>query len=288
MGSFGYYGKTSRGDVRGEDNMFPITNRDLAFKTGQQDTTVRLLYYDNLRVYNGGHCRWYVRVDRKICKGNNYIAASIHTNGSENDHVPQAIAGYCGGLTVGDHKMEIGVQSGGHDCYTGWENSWHLEAEEVTLGDKARRFQFSKYGNNVDARDNGYVNNRALTFKKAEAGTIMRLFYFDNLRVHGHAKWCKWEVKLLLGNDVKPCGSPISGSRYVVRNQNDHSPGIIVGYCTGLPAGTYQMKIHVRGNGADCYTGWDRQTQASMMMEAVELNPGDVQGTKDDTVGPNW
>jgi len=87
--------------------------------------------------------------------------------------------------------------------------------------------------------------------------------------------------------DDKLCVPNISGSRYVVRNQNDHTPGIIVGYCPfladgnkriGLAEGSHSLKISVRGNSADCFTGWDRQSQGSFMMEAIELEAGAVSG----------
>jgi len=78
--------------------------------------------------------------------------------------------------------------------------------------------------------------------------------------------------------NTKPCKDNLSGTRHVMGNQNDHVPGQIVGYCVGLKKGDYEMKIHVRGNGADCYTGWDRQSQNHFLMETVELDAGSVVG----------
>merc|ERR1712176_1535817 len=94
----------------------------------------------------------------------------------------------------GNFQMAIGVNSGGHDCYTGWENSWLVEAEEVLLGDKPGRFMYQKSTGNADGRDNGYVNNRILKFKKSSDDSVIRFFYSDNLRVHGHGKWCVWNI----------------------------------------------------------------------------------------------
>lgn len=272
---YGYYGLTDRGKVRGEDNMFPITGRQLSFKKQQPGTALRLLYADNFRVYGGGSCRWYLRVDDKICENNKWVAQSINTNGGDNDHLNQAFAGYCNGVGAGDHHLKAGV-NGNNDCYTGWEGSFHLEVEEVIVNEENRRFMFMRYGNNVDGRDNGFVNWRVLSFKKAAADSIMRLAYSDNLRVHGNGKWCKWELRV----DDKACTDNLSGSRYVAGNQNDHTPGMIVGYCKGVAAGSHTLKVHVRGNSADCYTGWDRQSQNHFMMEAVEMDADVVVGVE--------
>lgn len=118
------------------------------------------------------------------------------------------------------------------------------------------------------------MNWRILKFKKAEDNTVIRVTYSDNLRVHGNGKWCKWEIRM----DTKPCKKNLSGTRYVVGGQNDHVPGQIVGFCQGLKKGEHEMKIHVRGNSADCYTGWDRQNQNHFLMETVELDAGSVVG----------
>jgi len=281
-GFYGYYGLTDRGKVRGEDNMLPITGRTLTFvkKSPAAATTIRLVYADNWRVYGGGSCRGDLRIDDKICQGNKYLAQSVHTNGGDNDHLNQAFTGYCHGLAAGNHHVDAGV-NGSNDCYTGWEGSFHLEAEEVPVpSDDNRRYIFQRHGNNSDGKDNGYINWRILNFKKAEDATIMRMTYADNLRVHGHGKWCKWEIRvndkacgaIPSGKKLGTGGGNLSGNRHCNVNQNDHTPGQIVGYCTGLLKGSYTMKITVKGNGADCYTGWDRQSQGHFLMEAVEMD----------------
>lgn len=276
--------------ARGEDNAFPIVDRVLEFTKVNDNTALRLLYADNFRVYNGGHCRWYLRVDKNICKdGKNlmYIANSVHTNASENDHVPGAFMGYCLGISKGKHTLKAGVQSGGnHDCYTGWESNFYLEVREIAVekleGNTFNKdkeigsgiYYYHRAGNNVDGRDNGYVNWRVLKFDKYldKDSSHLRLTYSDNLRVHGHGKWCKWELHI----DGKPCAQNISGNKYVVRNQNDHSSQMIIGYCTGITKGRHEMKVFVKGNSADCYTGWDRQSQGSFVLETEELKAGSV------------
>jgi hypothetical protein len=278
----GYNSLTYYGNVRGEDNMFPITGRVLTFTKESNDSVLRLLYMDNFRVYNGGTCRWYLRIDDKVCtykdgNGNTqqgWLASSLHTHANENDHVPNAFAGYCRDIKAGQHVMKAGVNSGGNDCYTGWETSYHLEVQEVFhdgggfANPVHKRVFYQRHGNVIDARDNGFLNMRHLDFRKGEDSTIMRFFYSDNLRVHGHGKWCKWELRV----DDKACSDKlnISGNRYVVSNQNDHMPGLIIGYCNGIKAGQHSLRVHVRGNAADCYTGWDRQSQSHFMMEATE------------------
>jgi len=183
--------------------------------------------------------------------------------------------------------LKAGV-NGSNDCYTGWESNFHLEVEEVSVNgggadDDTGRFVLMGYGNvngNHDGRDNGYINNRVLKFKKFQAESIIRFAYSDNLRVHGHGKWCKWELKV----NGQPCKDNLSGNRHTNSNQNDHTPGMIVGYCKGLAqtkgAQTHELKVHVKGNSADCYTGWDRQSQGSYMLEAIEFAGGVIQGVK--------
>lgn len=279
-GKFGYTGYSNRGLPRGEDNVLPIHQRLFTFTKVEINTTIRLVYADNFRVYNGGHCRWYLRVDDKICQGNKWIAQSVHSYRGDNDHLNQAFTGYCNGLAKGNHVVKAGVV-GGSDCYTGWEGSFHMEAQEVVVSTKdvnVGRYMFMRFGNNIDGRDNGYVNWRVLAFNKEEDSSIIRVTYSDNLRVHGHEKWCKWEIRM----DTKPCKNNLSGTRHVSGNQNDHVPGQIVGYCQGLNKGAHEMKIHVRGNSADCYTGWDRQQQNHFLLETVELDPGSVVGVSNE------
>merc|ERR1719245_256118 len=186
-GEYKYYGLTDRSKVRGEDNMFPLTGRVLTFKKQEAASHLRLVYADNWRVYGGGSCRWYLKVDDKDCPGNKWIAQSIHTNGGDNDHLNQAFTGYCAGIAAGDHILKAGV-NGSNDCYTGWEGSFHLEVEEVFVTSQdfktnpdAGRYMFMRYGNNSDGRDNGYVNWRILKFQKKAADSIMRFTYSDNL-----------------------------------------------------------------------------------------------------------
>lgn len=285
LGDFNYYAKTWRSQARGEDNMFPLTGRELKFTKEEDNSQIRVVYADNFRVYGGGTCRWYLRFNDKICGGNKWLAQTVHTNSGDNDHLNQAFTGYCAGLPAGEYWLKAGVNSGGNDCYTGWEGSYHLETEEVYVSELGKdsedygRYVYQRFGNNIDGRDNGYVNWRILNFKKKSDDTIMRFTYTDNLRVHGNGKWCKWEIRV----DNQPCKENLSGNRYVGGNQNDHVPGQIIGYCIGLKKTTGNfnvMKIHVRGNGADCYTGYDRQSQNHFLMEAVEMDAGWVVGKK--------
>jgi hypothetical protein len=177
--------------------------------------------------------------------------------------------------------LKAGVQ-GSSDCYTGWEGSFHLEAEEVDAREGYGRTYFMRAAsNNADGRDNGVINFRTLTFKKIKKESIVRMLYSDVLRVHGHAKWCKWELKV----NGKSCKEALTGTRYVVQSQDDHTPGQIIGYCLGLGIGKHVVTVTVRGNGADCYTGWDRQSQGNFLMEAYEMEATDVVGKKNDLYG---
>jgi len=108
------------GTDNGSDSSNNILATSFTKKSGAVGSTVRILYYDNLRVYRGGWCRWEVRVDGKSCPAP--LAGSIHTQNNDNDHYPATIVGECPGLSAGKHNIAIAVRrSGGSvDCHTGW------------------------------------------------------------------------------------------------------------------------------------------------------------------------
>jgi hypothetical protein len=272
-GMYGYWAKTNRSKNQGEDTKKALLDRSVTFTKRDHESVMRFFYYDNFRVYgHGKQCTWWVEIDGKNCKGGR-ITQSLHTHSGENDHTPQAMAGICvggeGGLRGGNHVMTIRLETiNSADCYTGWESSYHMEAMEIP-SDKPEHTFLNRWGNNIDGRDNGYVNWRTLNFKKAAADSVLRLFWSDNLRVYGHGKWCKWELRI----DNNACATTmnISGNRYVVSNQNNHMPGVVMGYCKGVKAGDHNLKVHVRGNGADCYTGWDSRSNNNFVLEVQEI-----------------
>lgn len=117
-----------------------VNYRILNFDKKDDDTWMRLLYSDNLRVYRTGHrCRWEIKIDDVTCS-TGLIARSFHTADNDNDHQPAQVVGYCGDLKKGSHTAKIWLTSNngrtsGHDCFTGnywgYPNNWVIEAEET-------------------------------------------------------------------------------------------------------------------------------------------------------------
>jgi hypothetical protein len=112
-----------------------------------------------------------------------------------------------------------------------------------------------------------------MTFTKKKASAHTRILYFDNLRVYGSAKWCRWEAKV----DGKSCAAPLAGSIYTKAGDNDHYPATIVGECPNVKAGNHKITIAVtRSSGADCHTGW---TPGPRVMHAlIEVQEGRAVG----------
>ena len=112
-----------------------------------------------------------------------------------------------------------------------------------------------------------------MTFTKKRASAHTRILYFDNLRVYGSSKWCRWEAKV----DGKSCAAPLAGSVYTYNQDNDHYPATIVGECPGVSPGNHQVRIYLhRSSGADCHTGW---TPGPRVMHAlIEVQVGRAVG----------
>ena len=106
---------------------------------------------------------------------------------------------------------------------------------------------------NTDKCDDYSNNLLGMSFTKKSEKSIMRILYYDNLRVIGSGKWCRWEVKV----DGRSCKVPLAGSVHTSSGDNDHYPATIVGECVNLRKGLRKIKIAVtRSSGADCHTGW--------------------------------
>ena len=106
---------------------------------------------------------------------------------------------------------------------------------------------------NTDNGSDGTSSVLSTSFIKKSSSSSVRILYYDNLRVIGHGKWCRWEVKV----DGKSCTAPLAGSVHTLQSDNDHYPATIVGECLAVPAGKHNVNVAItRNGGADCYTGW--------------------------------
>jgi len=119
-----------------------VVTRVLSVNKKQASTALRIGYTDNLRVM-GNHtsCTWEIRVDGQSCPSGSlkYAVYQGIAAATDNIHRSNNVVGYCGGLAAGSHEIQIWVEPttevngvfDGSDCYTGWNSTWMLEAEEV-------------------------------------------------------------------------------------------------------------------------------------------------------------
>jgi len=122
-----------------------------------------------------------------------------------------------------------------------------------------------------DSTNDGQIKSRVLSFSKAKTNTKIRISYTDNLRTAGAQKACRWEIRV----DGSSCpNQALVYDYYVENNDHPHRSRTVVGYCTGIAAGSHTIGIWV-GNtpagysGSDCYTGWYNST---WVIEAEEVN----------------
>ncbi len=121
-----------------------IVSRVLSFSKQYDDTAIRILYCDNIRVLGTNvAARWEIRIDGQPVPGGAIYQDKYTDQG--NMHMPTTILGYATKVGAGAHEIQIWVgstpgypatASGGSavNAYTGWLNSrWTIEAQEVWL-----------------------------------------------------------------------------------------------------------------------------------------------------------
>jgi hypothetical protein len=126
---------------------------------------------------------------------------------------------------------------------------------------------------NSDGRDSGYVSNRYVQFKKTQDDTYMRMFYYDNLRVHGHTSHAVWNVMVCdaNGNGCAHCNDPgrLNLNKWSGHQHNwwmqDYMAHTIMGLCKrsdnrALKKGTYQFRVMISNNRYDIYTGHNQHS----------------------------
>jgi len=253
-------------------------NRLLTFTKKSSGSQLRLTWASNLRVRAGNNrggawCNWELRIDGKSCSQPSKIGVSMHSQQNDNDHIPVEVVGWCRNIGKGSHKLQVYITrgNGNSDCYTGWNAHDYMEAWEPTPAEQATISYMQRV--NTDTSSDGSSNILTHTFKKKTSTSHLRILYFDNLRVVGHGKWCRWEATV----DGKSCPAPLAGSVYTHNQDNDHYPGTIVGECPGVSKGNHQVRIRLtRNSGADCHTGW---TPGPKVMHAlIEVQEGRAQG----------
>ena len=126
---------------------------------------------------------------------------------------------------------------------------------------------------NDDGRDCGYLNYRTLEFEKFEEDSYIRVFYYDNLRVHGHTSHAIWNVMVCdeKGNGCAHCNDPgrLNLNKWSGHQHNwwmiDYMAHTLMGLCKrsdnrALKKGTYQFKVMISNNRYDIYTGHNQHS----------------------------
>merc|ERR1719181_140798 len=121
---------------------------------------------------------------------------------------------------------------------------------------------------NSDGRENGYISNRELSFTKNYDDTYIRVFWYDNIRTHGHTGNGRWNIHICDGGggSCSHCNDPgkLQNWRHSSHQHNwwmnDHTGGTIFGLCKktdsfDMKAGDYQLKIYVDNAHYDMDTG---------------------------------
>lgn len=134
--------------------------------------------------------------------------------------------------------------------------------------------------NNADGRDSGYISDRVMKFTKHVDESYLRIFWYDNLRVHGHTAHGRWNIYMCdaNGNGCAECRNPgrLNAWKWSGHQHNwwmnDHVGHVISGLCKAtsnreLKKGTYQMKIYLHSNRYDMYTGHNQA--GSFMVDEV-------------------
>jgi len=128
----------------------------------------------------------------------------------------------------------------------------------------------------MDNTDVGQIKSRVLRFTKAKTNTKIRISYTDNLRIVGTTKACRWEIRV----DGRSCPNQTLIYDVHVQSVQTLRVSTVVGYCSGVAAGSHTIGIWVGNSpndpgsahsytGSDCHTGWNNST---WVIEAEEVN----------------
>ena len=263
-----------RADDRDSRKSGLVSGRKLVIDKRTEKSELRITWNTNLHVgatdrTDEAHCDWEVLIDGISCSNPSKIGVSLHSRHVGNGHIPAHVVGWCKGIKAGLHTVTVMVtdSSSNSNCETGWGASDYMEVWEPTPKEQAMMTYVQKFNTNSGTG----ASNSALSssFTKMLSSTSVRILYYDNLRVVGDNKWCRWEVKV----DGLSCSAPLAASVNHYTTDNEY-PGIILGECLGVAAGAHKIKIvSTNSVGADCYSGWTSSPRVMhSLIEIQEVN----------------
>ena len=192
-------------------------------------------------------------------------------NYTSKNNVANAFYEKCHGKPCFRFKYDAnGTQESMEPCMTDEEyvededkNISHATSEDAAM-DKVTH----KMITGEDGREGGWLNNRDISFTKHYDDTYVRVIYYDNMRCHGHTSHGMWELEFCDGGGggCAQCNNPgrLMHWRWSGHQHgwwmNDHTGGTITGLCKStnnmqLTKGDYQIKVYLRDNRYDLYTG---------------------------------
>ena len=143
------------------------------------------------------------------------------------------------------------------------------KAKLEVAGNLIRTIAYATGNGPHDDTDVGQIKSRVLSFNKAKTYTKIRISYTDNLRTLGSNKACRWEIRV----DGNSCPNQALIYDYHASSDNPLRSRTVVGYCSGIAAGSHTIGIWVSNtpgySGSNCYTGWNNST---WVIEAEEVN----------------
>ena len=240
-----------------------VTGRRLIVDKQTAASQLRITWATNLHVQSlnkgDAKCDWEVLIDGKSCLAPSKIGVSMRSSFGKNEHVPVEVVGWCQGIEKGPHSITVMVTKSSSDssCETGWGTSDYMEVWEPTQEEQALVMYMQKA--NTNSASDASSSLLTYSFTKRSSYSSVRILYYDNLRVEGDHKWCRWEVKV----DGMSCAAPLAASIYHYPDDNDQYPGAILGECLGVSAGKHKINIALTNSaGAKCHTGWTPGTRA--------------------------
>jgi len=175
-------------------------------------------------------------------------------------------------------KYMTGVKKCGKDGHIWNSEKEECQTPEVAPDANAPNIYYNKWRSD-DGRDCGWLEGgRELNFVKHEDDTHIRVFYYDNVRVHGHTAHVSYNVMICKDGNCRHCQQPgkIMLWRWSGHQHNwwmnDHTGATAFGLCKKtdafeLTAGTYSIRILLENCRYDTHTGSNQM--GSLMVDEV-------------------
>ena len=126
--------------VGGQHTSFGLVpGRQLSFQKAEDDTAVRVTYYDTVSSSHDGSeacvCSWEVLFNGQTCSDPGFVGAALVANVQNLESI--SVDGWCKGIPAGTVNLtvNVGATSNDCDCQTGFfqDSVGFIEAEELMM-----------------------------------------------------------------------------------------------------------------------------------------------------------